>query len=119
MSFMALKAIAGRPIDRLNIRGCLCLGLLVGRRPDRIKRVEHIPHNVHVQSSMRVPSFHPQLAALGLVSHDQRCIIGKDAGQGRQIARCVKTEMRDWRMVGRLAVFDCRISTDLLRSMSF
>ena len=35
MSFMALKAIAGRPIDRLNIRGCLCLGLLVGRRPDQ------------------------------------------------------------------------------------
>jgi hypothetical protein len=64
MSFMALKAIAGRPIDRLNIRGCLCLGLLVGRRPDRIKRVEHIPHNVHVQPSMRVPSFHRQLAAL-------------------------------------------------------
>jgi hypothetical protein len=64
MSFMAFKAIAGRPIDRLNIRGCLCLGLLVGRRPDRIKRVEHIPHNVHVQPSMRVPSFHRQLAAL-------------------------------------------------------
>ena len=56
MSFMALKAIAGRPIDRLNIRGGLCLGLLVGRR--RIKRVEHIPHNVHVQraGTSRVPS---------------------------------------------------------------
>jgi hypothetical protein len=32
---------------------------------------------------------------------------------------CVKTQMRDRRMVGRLAVFDCRISTDVLRSMSF
>src|ERR1700730_17957272 len=32
---------------------------------------------------------------------------------------CVKMQMRDRRMVGRLAVFDCRISTDLLRSMSF
>jgi hypothetical protein len=32
---------------------------------------------------------------------------------------CVKTQMRDRRMVGRLAVSDCRISTDLLRSMSF
>ncbi len=28
-------------------------------------------------------------------------------------------QMRDRRMVGRLAVSDCRISTDLLRSMSF
>lgn len=32
---------------------------------------------------------------------------------------CVKMQMRDRRMVGRLAVSDCRISTDLLRSMSF
>jgi transposase IS66 family protein len=32
---------------------------------------------------------------------------------------CVKTQMRDRRMAGRLAVFDCRISTDVLRSMSF
>jgi hypothetical protein len=32
---------------------------------------------------------------------------------------CVKTQMRDRRMVGRLAIFDCRISTDVLRSMSF
>src|SRR6202043_1628376 len=31
----------------------------------------------------------------------------------------VKMQMRDRRMVGRLAVSDCRISTDLLRSMSF
>jgi len=30
-----------------------------------------------------------------------------------------KAQMRDRRMVGRLAVFDCRISTDVLRSMSF
>lgn len=32
---------------------------------------------------------------------------------------CVKTQMRDRRMVGRLAIPDCRISTDLLRSISF
>jgi hypothetical protein len=32
---------------------------------------------------------------------------------------CVKTQMRDRRMVGQLAVFDCRILTDVLRSMSF
>ena len=32
---------------------------------------------------------------------------------------CVKTQVRDRRMVGWLAVSDCRISTDLLRSMSF
>jgi hypothetical protein len=31
---------------------------------------------------------------------------------------CVKTQMRDRRLVGRLAIFDCRISTDVLRSMS-
>jgi hypothetical protein len=32
---------------------------------------------------------------------------------------CAKTQMRDRRMVGQLAIFDCRISTDVLRSMSF
>jgi hypothetical protein len=32
---------------------------------------------------------------------------------------CVKTQIRDRRMVGQLAIFDCRISTDVLRSMSF
>jgi len=35
------------------------------------------------------------------------------------ITPCVKTQMRDRRMVGQLAIFDCRISTDVLRSMSF
>ena len=32
---------------------------------------------------------------------------------------CVKTQMRYRRMVGQLAIFDFRISTDVLRSMSF
>ena len=32
---------------------------------------------------------------------------------------CAKTQMRDRRMVGQLAIFDCRISTDVLSSMSF
>jgi hypothetical protein len=31
----------------------------------------------------------------------------------------LKTQMRDRRMVGQLAIFDCRISTDVLRSMGF
>src|SRR5580704_77927 len=40
------------------------------------------------------------------------CISAMDGG-------CVKTQMRYRRMVGQLAIFDFRISTDVLRSMSF
>jgi hypothetical protein len=59
-SFMALKDIACHTVARMKTCGCLCLGLLAGRRPDRIKRVKHIPHYVHVQPSVRVPSFRPR-----------------------------------------------------------
>jgi len=52
----------------------------------------------------------------------RRCIVPVDGffeWQATKGGGCVKTQMGDRRMVGRLAVFDCRISTDLLRSMSF
>jgi hypothetical protein len=47
-----------------------------------------------------------------------------DAGSSGDVAKaigqgCVKTQMRYRRMVGQLAIFDFRISTDVLRSMSF
>jgi hypothetical protein len=43
----------------------------------------------------------------------------KSIGMPSSDGGCAKTQMRDRRMVGQLAIFDCRISTGVLRSMSF
>jgi hypothetical protein len=59
------------------------------------------------------------LASATLAKED--CPVGQVYFRSKHacVGGCVKTQMRYRRMVGQLAVFDFRISTDVLRSMSF
>jgi hypothetical protein len=87
-----------------------------GIRPKTFKSLEQIPAMLLTDAiGLASPSLPPRASPNADFARP-RLLRAQMAASHRG---CVKTQMRDRRMVGQLAIFDCRISTDVLRSMSF
>ncbi len=95
------------PIEAIGTRSIR--GVARGRRAPRLRQ----PGAGHKRRRRASP---PRPAAINSLDHGAVSVSVRISAVG---GGCVKTQMRDRRMVGRLAVSDCRISTDLLRSMRF